>query len=170
MAPPEVGRCDDRFAALMLRLASWSPRAVATPLFFLRLQAQVEAELLLRTLFANMPGCDREVLQDPAIRPVFLRTYRSATAGGIGGVLDQLADITRPWDVDLAAVDGSTVTLVYGELDRLTPAAAGQALASLLPACELRIIAQRGHMHLWTEWEAFVGELAGRGRRIAAAA
>jgi pimeloyl-ACP methyl ester carboxylesterase len=168
MAPPEVGRCNDRFAALMLRLASWSPRAVATPLLLMRLQAQVEAELLLRTLFANAPGCDRAALEDPAIRQMFRRTYRSATARGIGGVLDELATLTRPWDVDLGAIDGASVALVYGELDRLTPAAVGGALARLLPGCELRIAERRGHMLLWTDWEAVVGELAGRAIAVAA--
>ena len=163
IAPPSVSRDGmDLLARGMLKLASASPLLVRGQLALLRLQAQQHGELLMRTLYSSCPACDRAVLADPAIRSMFIASYRSSTSPGLGGLVDDLTALARPWGTELDRIDGTRVRLVYGRRDRLTPAASGARLAACLGSTRFEEQAGVGHMAMWPDWVRTLEELAAR--------
>ena len=68
-----------------------------------------------------------------------------ATAGGLGGMIDDDLAYVRPWGFDPSAV-GAPVLYVHGEADRIVPSAHSQWLAGHGRSTELRLRPADGHL------------------------
>jgi pimeloyl-ACP methyl ester carboxylesterase len=137
-----VLRAPHRFEGLVLAGASWSrPPAGATDEFIARLEADYEAELkafVERCL--PEPGSDDHrrwglhVLRRAPLRhAVELLRYRDQLTAQ-----DHLPEITLP------------ALVVHGELDAIVPAESSRALAAALPDAELHLLADLGHVPIFT--------------------
>jgi len=102
----------------MWRLAGISRALIAVQLATLRFEAQHHSELLLNSLYATAARCEREIVALPEVRAMFSRTFRTASAPGVAGLIDELTLLARPWTVDLNHIQGARVELIYGEKDR----------------------------------------------------
>ena len=68
-----------------------------------------------------------------------------ATAGGLGGMVDDDLAYVRPWGFDLAQVQ-APVLYVHGEADRIVPSAHSRWLAGRGRSTELRLRPADGHL------------------------
>jgi pimeloyl-ACP methyl ester carboxylesterase len=68
-----------------------------------------------------------------------------ATAGGLGGMVDDDLTYVRPWGFDLAQVR-APVLYVHGEADRIVPSAHSRWLAARGRSTELRLRPADGHL------------------------
>ena len=165
IAPPGIGISlagMDPVLHGMWRLAGISRVLIAAQLATMRFEAQHHSELLLHSLYATAPRCDREIAALPEVRAMLSRTFRTASAPGVAGVIDELALLTRPWTVDLKHIQGGRVELIYGEKDRVTPAAIGVRLSQLLPGSRLTVVPDAGHLWIWANWNALLQATLGR--------
>jgi len=55
------------------------------------------------------------------------------------------------WNFSLGHID-VPVTIVHGELDNVSPIAAAKLLAKQLPTSKLYVLREKGHYHLFNEW------------------
>ena len=91
------------------------------------------------------------------------RTFRTASAPGVAGLIDELMLLARPWTVDLDHIQGARVELLYGEKDRVTPAVIGAHLSQLLPRSRLTVVPDAGHLWIWANWRALLDATLGQG-------
>ena len=173
IAPPGIGiplTGMDPVLHGMWRLAGISRVLFAVQLATLRFEAQHHSELFLHSLYLTAPRCDREIVALPEVRAMFGRTFRTASAPGVAGLIDELMLLARPWTVDLNQVQGARVELIYGEKDRVTPAVIGVRLSQLLPGSRLTVVPDAGHLWIWANWSALLEATLGqcdRGLRAA---
>ncbi len=146
----------------MSRLAGISRVLIAVQLATLRLAAQHHSDLLLQSLYLTAPRSDRHILALPEVREMFSRTFRTASAPGVAGLIDELTLLARPWNVDLNLIQGATVELIYGDKDRLTPAVIGARLSQLLPGSRLTVVPGAGHLWIWANWSALLEATLGQ--------
>jgi pimeloyl-ACP methyl ester carboxylesterase len=122
------------------RISGISRVLIAVQLATLRLAAQYHSDLLLQSLYLTAPRCDRDIVARPEVREMFSRTFRTASAPGVAGLIDELTLLAKPWTVDLNDIQGATVEFIYGDKDRLTPPVIGVRLSRLLPGSRLTVI------------------------------
>jgi hypothetical protein len=87
-------------------LAGISRVLITVQLATLRFQAQHHSELLLHSLYSTAPRCDREIVALPEVRAMFSRTFPTASAPGVAGLIEELMLLVRPWTVDLKHIQG----------------------------------------------------------------
>jgi len=165
IAPPAIGISlagTDPVIHAMLRLASLSPALIAMQLATLRLGAQHRSDLLLRSLSLTAPRCDRDILARPEVRKMFTHTFRTASATGVAGLIDELTLLARPWTVDLKHIQGANIELIYGDHDRLTPAIIGVRLSQLLSGSRLTVVPGAGHQWIWANWSGLLATIRGQ--------
>jgi pimeloyl-ACP methyl ester carboxylesterase len=75
----------------------------------------------------------------------FGKVVRPALAGGPGGLVDDDLAYVAPWGFDPAGVVAPTL-LLHGGRDRIVPSAHGEWLARQIPAAELRLRSDEGHI------------------------
>jgi pimeloyl-ACP methyl ester carboxylesterase len=68
-----------------------------------------------------------------------------ATAAGPAALIDDDLAAVRPWGFDPATIT-APVLLVHGAADRMIPAAHSRWLAAAIPAADLRIVPDEGHV------------------------
>jgi pimeloyl-ACP methyl ester carboxylesterase len=100
-------------------------------------------QMMLR--FAPRP--DRAILNRPPVRAAIIASLKEAIRQGAGGVLQELALYTRPWEFDLAEIT-IPVQLWHGTEDDTVPLLHSQSLADSLPQSEIHLIEAEGHFSL----------------------
>jgi pimeloyl-ACP methyl ester carboxylesterase len=77
--------------------------------------------------------------------PYLLQTFRSGTAHGVDGWVDDDLAFTRPWGFDIADIR-TPVLLIQGRQDLMVPFEHGQWLARHVPGAEARLFEDEGHL------------------------
>ena len=95
----------------------------------------------------GVPAVDREALTGEVARGVFARSWPEGVRQGAVGVVRDLRQMVRPWDIDPPSIR-VPVQLWHGEADRTVPIAHGRALARVLPRVEARFLPREGHFSL----------------------
>jgi len=165
IAPPAIGISlagTDPIIHALWRLASLSPALIAVQLATLRLGAQHRSGLLVRGVSLTAPRCDRDILALPQVRTMFSRTFRTASAPGVAGLIDELTLLASPWTVDLNHIQGANIELIYGDDDRVTPPIIGVRLAKLLSGSRLTVVPGAGHQWIWANWNALLTAILSR--------
>ena len=146
----------------MWRIAGISRVLIAVQLATLRLAAQYHSDLLLRSLYLTAPRRDRDIVARPEVREMFSRTFRTASAPGVAGLVDEFTLLSKPWTVDLNHIQGATVDFIDGDKDRLTPPVIGVRLSRLLPGSRLTVIPGAGHQWIWANWSTVLAATLGQ--------
>lgn len=95
---------------------------------------------------------DGDVLEDPRLRRHLFAMLREGLRQGFTGVgWDNVAWV-GPWDVDVDLA-ARPVHLWYGARDSMMPLEHGQWLAHHLPAAELVVYQEEGHLSVLRRWE-----------------
>ena len=150
MPPPEGLRAMPRDVRQVVALARISPRLASPPLA--RWGRRVPDP-------TGDPECDRAYAEGRA------ESFRE----GARWLALELAMLGRPWGFDLEDVH-QHVDLWYGERDRVTPPAIGEAFADALPNATLHLVDDT-HQLLFSRWEEILKALkthalAERARRV----
>lgn len=89
----------------------------------------------------------------------FMKVVKPAVAGGPGGMIaDDLAH-THPWGFDPTRT-AVPVLLLHGTGDRMVPSSHAEWLAARLPAAELRLVPDAGHISVLSDAPAALAWLA----------
>jgi pimeloyl-ACP methyl ester carboxylesterase len=115
------------------------------------------AETPERFLDLPRPQPDVLVLQDQAIRDMFLETIREAVRQGVDAYAWDVVLERRSWGFDLSAVAAS-VTIFQGDLDQAVAPAEANVLARELPNAQLTSYPGAGHGLILAEWAAIMNE------------
>jgi pimeloyl-ACP methyl ester carboxylesterase len=135
-----------------VRIAQVAPRLVGLSVARdVRAFARDPEQALTRT-FADAPECDRDVLEDVAIRQMYVESRAEAYRQGSRPVLQDALLYLRPWSFDVGAVE-TPVRIFHGLLDATIAPAHGRRLADLLPRSEATFVDGEGHMVCLTRWD-----------------
>ena len=98
---------------------------------------------------AVMSEADRNALEQPETRELFVEIMGAAFAQGGRAAAHEAGIYRRPWGFDPAEITAKT-HLWYGGSDEMVPASAGKWLADLIPGSEFVLWAEHGHF-TWSE-------------------
>jgi pimeloyl-ACP methyl ester carboxylesterase len=112
-----------------------------------------------RFLDLPRPEADVRLLDDPAIRSLYLNTVREAVKQGIDayawdGVLER-----RPWGFPLVEIVAD-VWIFQGEQDAAVPASEAEKLSVALPGSHMKLFPDAGHGLIVAHWGQILSELA----------
>jgi pimeloyl-ACP methyl ester carboxylesterase len=143
----QAGAWIARHAPLLLRPIFWAFRHPArNPERFMQLQTR------------GFSSSDRELLADPAIASLRVRSYREAARQGVRGFAEEVALLGRPWDFSLSEV-ASDVLLWHGEEDASTPLSMARQVAASLPRCRAIFFPGEGHFVAARHWDEIITAL-----------
>lgn len=130
-------------------LYSGAPTLIRRPAAHLSgiLAAHVPDRLAATSARAALPRTDRTVLADPRITAGLVRTWREAFRSGYQGALSDIEIYTRPWGVELPAIN-APVHVWHGTADRNVPVSVGRFVAEQLPHGRSTIVAGAGHVSI----------------------
>jgi pimeloyl-ACP methyl ester carboxylesterase len=111
-----------------------------------------DPERALDRVFAGAPACDRDVLDDDAIRAMYVESRTEAYRQGPRAVLQDALLYLRPWEFDVGNVE-TPVRIFHGALDETIAPAHTRQLAALLPKYEATFVDGEGHMLCLTRWD-----------------
>jgi pimeloyl-ACP methyl ester carboxylesterase len=129
-------------------ISFFSGRLPYTLLWPLRLLQRLPPSLLSRTqtlLRAFFPAPDRAQLRQPERVDALMASTTEALRPGLRGAALDMRLIERRYDFDCAKIR-MPVQIFHGALDRNVPLALVQAYAKKLPAAQLTIFPQEGHL------------------------
>ena len=143
----------DRALPLRLRLGAWWTAAI--PGLALRVMFRQVArgmarapERTGRAFLRRLPACERPLLATPESQAHLRACVAAALRQGSAGAIADLRLILADWGVPLREVH-QPVTLWHGTEDATARPALAQALARRLPAAELRLLPDAGHLTAW---------------------
>ena len=119
--------------------------------------------LALRAMRSGAPATDRALLDDPQAGATAVAALLDATAGGVGGLVEDHLLTCRPWGFAPADV-GVRVHLWHGLQDRLVPAEHAWQLAAALPDCRAAFDPDEGHFFFRRRVREIVGRLVAAAR------
>jgi pimeloyl-ACP methyl ester carboxylesterase len=131
---------------LVLRTARRTPRLVRgllQPAIVLR----AFPDAAFRLLAVQLGAPDREVLRRDAVRRLLARALAESLRQGVGGTVDDLLVLARPWGFRLQDV-APCVHLWHGGRDRVVPAQHCDYLRERLPRSRYLHCPQDGHFSL----------------------
>jgi len=111
-----------------------------------------------RFLDLPRPEPDVRLLNDPAIRSLYLSTVREAVTQGIDayawdGVLER-----RPWGFALVEI-ATDIWIFQGEQDAAVPSSEAERLSAALPGSHVRRFPNTGHGLIVAHWGVILSEL-----------
>jgi pimeloyl-ACP methyl ester carboxylesterase len=111
-----------------------------------------------RFLNIPRPPPDAALLDDPAIRAMFLGSVRESVRNGLAGyVTDEVLE-RRPWGFRLENVEVD-VSVWHGEQDGYIPPAHVEAAAALLPRFRTSFDPSQGHGLILSQWAEILDDL-----------
>jgi pimeloyl-ACP methyl ester carboxylesterase len=116
--------------------------------------------LFLRLATSELPGTDRQALQQPGIRDAFLANYLEAFRRGDGGVAQDLRVLTRPWGFELGSIK-VPVFIHHGDADNTVPPQHARLFAEAIPDARLRLYPGYGHFSIIGATREILAALAG---------
>ncbi len=118
--------------------------------------------LLLRAMTIGAPATDRSHLADGATSMAAVDAFLEATAGGIGGLVEDHLVTSRPWGFKLGEVAGE-VHVWHGMHDAFVPAEHALQLVAALPRCRAWLSPGEGHFFFRRRVRDILGALASSG-------
>lgn len=98
------------------------------------------------------PPSDRAVLEDPAMKAVFLYDLTTALEGGLRAPVSDIVLFGRHWGFSLRDIQ-APVRFWHGDADKIVPLSHGEFMAALVPGADLVVCPGGGH---------FAGYILGR--------
>ncbi|MEX2555043.1 MAG: alpha/beta hydrolase [Actinomycetota bacterium] len=98
------------------------------------------------------PPSDRAVLEDPAMKAVFLYDLTTALEGGLRAPVSDIVLFGRHWGFSLRDIT-VPVKFWHGDADKIVPLSHGEFMTPLVPGAELSVVPGGGH---------FAGYILGR--------
>lgn len=98
------------------------------------------------------PPSDRAVLEDPAMKAVFLYDLTTALEGGLRAPVSDIVLFGRHWGFSLREIE-VPVKFWHGDADKIVPLSHGEFMAALVPGADLVVCPGGGH---------FAGYILGR--------
>ena len=129
---------------LPMRLIAARPRACTGALDAVMRAAHRHPRLVMRAMTVGAPQSDRVLLEDPEARATAVHGLLAATAGGVGGLVDDYLVCCRPWGFGPQDV-ATEVHLWHGAQDALVPIEHAWQLAAALPRCRAAFDPDDGH-------------------------
>jgi pimeloyl-ACP methyl ester carboxylesterase len=152
-------------AALERRVGYWLARH-APPLLRLAIRSRPnpnrDPEGFFRSYTRHNPPSDQALLAEPAVRAMFLSSYREGTRQGTEAFAHEVELVARPWGFSLGDIAVPT-TLWHGTADTSTPVTMARALAAAIPGAELRLLQGEGHLVFLSHWRDIVLDLLSSG-------
>jgi hypothetical protein len=113
---------------------------------------------------------DKQRIARPDICDRLLGSFREGLRPGVQGPVIDLAIFSRPWRIDLSAIEAPT-SLWIGTKDNAVPVVAARALAGCISGCALQELPDEGHLWIAEHYDHVLEWLADatRGRRLGAA-
>ena len=159
---PEDARGMMRVSRLLSSLARRS-QWLAWPIFALMtLGMRFFGPAALRSMVKQLPAPDRRVLENPAVREVFLEEGRRASRTNARATAQDFALFTRPWGFRLEDITGP-VDVFCGELDVNVPVAHGRRQADRIPNAKLHYFADEAHLLFVAHADEVLLAASGRG-------
>jgi pimeloyl-ACP methyl ester carboxylesterase len=106
--------------------------------------AHVDPESMFTFLRPSMAAPDHRVVDDIAIRRLFIETYEEAFRAGPDGWIDDLLAFRRGWGFDVSAIK-APVRLWHGEDDTFAPVSHTRWLGDRIPGAE--VVVEPGTAH-----------------------
>jgi pimeloyl-ACP methyl ester carboxylesterase len=108
----------------------------------------------------GIPPADRRWLSLPSVYAGAAATLREAFRPGVGGYVQDIRMLARPWGFDLEDIQ-VPVQLWHGDEDAVIPLHHGRYLASAMPGATLRLCPGEGHMLMWNHLPEILTAAAG---------
>lgn len=144
-------------AVRVARKAPWLLR----PLIWLLQNPQRNTEKYFQKIVNQSSQPDRDILNQPAFKSMFLRSWKEGTRIGFRGFTRDGIIFSRPWGFQLNDIKTS-VYIWHGDQDKSTPLSMAQYMADQIPDCQLRIIAGKGHFLMFDHWDEILLTLTNR--------
>jgi pimeloyl-ACP methyl ester carboxylesterase len=114
--------------------------------------------LFLRLSTSEMPGTDRQALEQPGARDAFLANYLEAFRRGDGGVAQDLRVLGRPWGFELGFIK---VPAHHGDADNTVPPQHARLFAEAIPGAQLKLHPGLGHFSIFDATREILAALPG---------
>jgi pimeloyl-ACP methyl ester carboxylesterase len=114
-----------------------------------------------RAVMDAAPESDRLVMEDPAWQSTFVESVTEALRPGAEGWADEAIALLSDWDFDASDIRAS-ITWWHGEDDANAPLSSVRRLLGDLPAVDLRLWSNAGHLESHHQHDAIVEELLSR--------
>lgn len=101
---------------------------------------------------------DRQVLEHPAMRAMFTADLEVVMAGGVRGIMQDLALFTRPWAFSPRDIR-VPIRLWHGTADPVVPLAHSEHLAALVPDSRLFVLPDLGHFAGFANLQAVLDDM-----------
>ena len=147
------------------RIGYWIARrapALLPLMVRLRGDPRRDPEKFFASYTRHNPPADQALLARPAVRQMFLASYREATRQGMDAFAYELRLVAQPWGFRLQDIR-APVTLWQGDADNSTPIGMARAMAEAIPQASLRILPGEGHLVFLTHWAEIVEDLLAPG-------
>lgn len=167
--PPAAVPGLPRRIALALRAIATAPRLTTRVGDELARLVERNPDLLRRAMTLGAPRSDRRHLADGATFGAAADAFVEATAGGVGGLVDDHLVTSRSWGFELSAVRGD-VHVWHGMHDTLVPVEHALQLAAALPSCRVALDPDQGHFFFRQRVGAILAGLVEAPSRFASAA
>lgn len=106
-----------------------------------------DPDLFLSRSKAMLAKVDGQLLERPEVAEVFMAGLQEAFREGIGGVRQEAALYTKPWEFRLQDI-ATEVFLWHGGLDKNVPVSVGRYVANAIPNCQASFFENEGHLAL----------------------
>jgi pimeloyl-ACP methyl ester carboxylesterase len=116
--------------------------------------------LFLRISTSEMPGTDRQALDQPGSRDAFLASYLEAFRRGDGGVAQDLRVLTRPWGFELGSIK-VPAWVHHGDADNTVPPQHARLFAEAIPGAQLKLHPGLGHFSIFDATREILAALPG---------
>jgi len=90
---------------------------------------------------------DRKILQDPQVAALFIRNQEEAMVAGARQIFQDLITQWEPWDFDIKQITVPAY-IFQGRRDSFVPWQFAQHLADNIPAAELHLYEDKGHLFI----------------------
>lgn len=157
----EATRDMNRTNRLAFTIARFLPFLLRPAISGMAREARVAPEALLDQSGSDFSTPDRQAMQRPDLREMYLRDLPEAYAQGAVGHASDLCRLARPWGFRMSDV-GVPVTIWQGGQDQNVPPRMAEELAAELPDAKIRREPQLGHLLLFSKWKQIVEDICSR--------
>ncbi|MFK8910821.1 alpha/beta fold hydrolase [Streptomyces sp. YS-3] len=129
---------------LAYTIAAGGPRAVATAFEGRAAAIRADPRATVTSMHAMVPGPDREVLADAAIRALLVRNFAEGLRCSADGWVDDILALSSPWEFRPEDIR-TPVLLWHGAQDAFAPAHHTRWLAERIPGARLEVPSDQAH-------------------------
>ena len=144
---------------IIFGLSRISPATARIPMLLMEQMLRRMPDRMADQMMKAMPEPDRRVIEDPAVKAMFMEDAVEALRHGSRGAAFESWLFTRPWGFQLEDVR-APVRLWQGGADVNVPIAMAREMASRLPNCIATYYEDEGHLLAVTHMEEILSALA----------